>query len=54
MSENKRKDALPVLITRGVVLFPGHLTTIDAARTMSVNAINVAKEQYNDMIFNFF
>ena len=50
MSENKRKDALPVLITRGVVLFPGHLTTIDAARTMSVNAINVAKEQYNDMI----
>ena len=50
MSENKRKDALPVLITRGVVLFPGHLTTIDAARTMSVNAINIAKEQYNDMI----
>ena len=51
MSDNMPKDILPVLITRGVVLFPGHLSTVDAARPMSVAAIEASRDNYDGLIY---
>ncbi len=41
---------LPLLITRGIILFPGHTTTVDAARPISTKAIDEAKNATNDLI----
>lgn len=46
----KETYRLPLLITRGMVLFPNQSQSIEAGRTFSVNAIDVAKLDGNDLI----
>jgi ATP-dependent Lon protease len=41
---------LPLLITRGMVLFPNQIQSIEAGRPFSVGAIDVAKMDGNDLI----
>jgi ATP-dependent Lon protease len=41
---------LPLLITRGMVLFPNQTQSIEAGRAFSVNAIDIAKRDGNDLI----
>lgn len=41
---------LPLLITRGMVLFPNQVQSIEAGRPFSVGAIDVAKTDGNDLI----
>ncbi len=41
---------LPLLITRGMVLFPNQIQSIEAGRPFSVSAIDVAKMDGNDLI----
>jgi ATP-dependent Lon protease len=41
---------LPLLITRGMVLFPNQTQSIEAGRAFSVNAIDFAKRDGNDLI----
>jgi ATP-dependent Lon protease len=41
---------LPLLITRGMVLFPNQVQSIEAGRPFSVGAIEVAKADGNDLI----
>ena len=44
MSENKQVLTLPLLITRGLIVFPGNQKVIEAGRSFSVNAIHAAKQ----------
>jgi ATP-dependent Lon protease len=46
----KETYRLPLLITRGMVLFPNQSQSIEAGRPFSVNAIDVAKLDGNDLI----
>ena len=41
---------LPLLITRGMVLFPNQIQPIEAGRPFSVVAIDEAHRNYNDLI----
>ncbi len=41
---------LPLLITRGMVLFPNQIQAIEAGRPFSVTAIDEAHRNYNDLI----
>ena len=42
---------LPLLITRGLIVFPNASEEIDASRAFSVKAIEDAKEQTNSLLF---
>jgi len=42
---------LPLLITRGLILFPNASEAIDAMRPYSVRAIDASREKYNSLIF---
>ena len=42
---------LPLLITRGLIVFPGNQKVIEAGRTFSVNAITAAKQEADSLIF---
>ena len=44
-------NRLPLLITKGLVLFPESSRLIDAGRDFSINAVKAAKEQYNSLIY---
>ena len=46
----KETYKLPLLITRGMVLFPNQSQSIEAGRAFSVNAIDIAKLDGNDLI----
>ena len=51
MSENKQALTLPLLITRGLIVFPGNQKVIEAGRDFSIKAINAAKEEADSLIF---
>lgn len=51
MSENKQALTLPLLITRGLIVFPGNQKVIEAGRSFSVNAIEAAKLEADSLIF---
>lgn len=40
----------PVIATRGIVVFPGHTTTLDIGRKASVNAVNFSAVTYENQI----
>ncbi|MCQ2799519.1 MAG: endopeptidase La [Bacilli bacterium] len=42
---------LPLLITRGLVVFPNMTESIDAARSYSIKAIDLARQQSNSLLF---
>ncbi|MCX5774878.1 MAG: LON peptidase substrate-binding domain-containing protein, partial [Firmicutes bacterium] len=47
----KKEDvALPLLITRGLILFPNNPQTIEAARGFSVMAIEESKRAFDGLI----
>ena len=47
----KFNNQLPLLITRGLVLFPESSRLIDAGRNFSINAVKISKEQYDSLIY---
>ena len=49
MAENENLT-LPLLITRGLVLFPGCSTFIEAARSFTLNAVKQSKVSANSLI----
>lgn len=48
--ENEKVLRLPLLITRGLVLFPNNLLAIDAARPFSLKAIEVSKNECDSLL----
>ena len=50
MADNKSSVTLPLLITKGLILFPGNARLIDAGRDFSINAIKVAKSKTDSLI----
>ena len=51
MPNKPQKLTLPLLITRGAIVFPGTQTTIDAGRDFSMGAIDAGKNQTDSLIF---
>ncbi len=53
-NKKTKKDSeiskLPILATRYLVVFPGTRTVIDVARDRSLNAINAAKKEGNEIV----
>ena len=41
---------LPVICTRGMLVFPGHELSLDVGRTFSLNAIDLAVSQHDSNI----
>ena len=51
MAENKPSSlTLPLLITKGLILFPGNTRLIDARREFSLNAIKISKSKTDSLI----
>ena len=50
MAESPSTLTLPLLITKGLILFPKNQKLIDAGRDFSINAIKVAKEKSDSLI----
>ena len=51
MAENKPSSlTLPLLITKGLILFPGNTRLIDAGREFSLNAIKISKGKTDSLI----
>ena len=44
MSENRQTLTLPLLITRGLIVFPGNQKVIEAGRSFSMKAIQAANK----------
>ena len=42
---------LPVVATRGIIVFPGQDVMIEVGRTKSVNAVNEAGQSYDSMVW---
>ena len=51
MPNKPQKLTLPLLITRGAIIFPGTQSTIDAGRDFSMGAIDAGKNQTDSLIF---
>jgi ATP-dependent Lon protease len=51
MAENNQALTLPLLITRGLVMFPGNQQIIEAGRDFSINAVKLAHSQSDSLIF---
>lgn len=51
MPNAPQKLTLPLLITRGAIVFPGTQSSIDAGRSFSMNAIDSGKNQTDSLIF---
>ncbi len=49
--DNSENLTLPLLVTKGLIIFPNMSEEIDAARSFSVKAIDDAKEQTNSLLF---
>ena len=41
----------PVICTRGVIIFPNQDVVIDVGRTLSVNALNKARNDYDSLVW---
>ena len=50
MAENPSTLTLPLLITKGLILFPKNQKLIDAGRDFSINAIKISKEKSDSLI----
>ena len=50
MADNPSTLTLPLLITKGLILFPKNQKLIDAGRDFSINAIKVSKEKADSLI----
>ena len=51
MAENKPSSlTLPLLVTKGLILFPGNSRLIDAGREFSLNAIKISKNKTDSLI----
>ena len=50
MVDKNEQITLPILVTRGLVLFPNNPTTIEAARPFSMKAIDASKKEANSLI----
>ena len=50
MAENPSSLTLPLLITKGMILFPKNQKLIDAGRDFSINAIKISKEKSDSLI----
>ena len=50
MANNPSSLTLPLLITKGMILFPKNQKLIDAGRDFSINAIKVSKEKADSLI----
>lgn len=42
---------IPVICTRGIIVFPGQDVMIEVGRQKSVNAINIASDEYDGQVF---
>lgn len=51
MADKSQALTLPLLITRGLVMFPGNQQVIDAGRDFSVNAVRLAHHEADSLIF---
>lgn len=51
MADKKQTLTLPLLIARALVVFPGSQQLIDAGRSISVNAVNAAKNESDSLLF---
>ena len=51
MPNKPQKLTLPLLITRGAIIFPGTQSVIDAGRDFSMGAIDAGKNQTDSLIF---
>ena len=51
MPNKPQKLTLPLLITRGAIIFPGTQSSIDAGRDFSMGAIDAGKNQTDSLIF---
>mgnify|MGYP002515379897 CR=1 FL=1 len=51
MPNNENKLTLPLLITRGLLVFPSTSESIGVGRAFSVQAVDEAKKTYNSLIF---
>ena len=47
----KEKQRLPLLITRGLVVFPSMTESIEAARDFSLNAVDAARKETNSLFY---
>ena len=50
MAEKKSSVTLPLLITKGLVLFPSNTRLIDTGRDFSINSIKVSREKTDSLI----
>ena len=51
MPNKPQKLTLPLLITRGAIVFPGTQNSLDAGREFSVNCIDAGRNQTDSLIF---
>lgn len=51
MAEKPQVLTLPLLITRGLVIFPGNSQIIEAGRPFSINSVNAARNQADSLLF---
>ena len=51
MRNKKQTLTLPLLITRGLIVYPGNQKVIEAGRIFSMNAINASKNEADNLIF---
>ena len=51
MPNKPQKLTLPLLITRGAIVFPGTQSTIDAGRDFSMGAVDAGKNQTDSLLF---
>ena len=42
---------LPVICTRGMLVFPGHELSLDVGRTFSLNAMDLSVSQHDSITF---
>ena len=42
---------VPVVATRGIILFPGLDSMIEVGRTKSINAVNTSSQSYDSMVW---
>ncbi len=50
MSENTHVR-VPLVCTRGVIVFPGQDVMVEVGRNISINAVNESSEKYDSMVF---
>lgn len=50
MADLKNTMRLPLICTRGIVSFPGNDTTIDIGREKSINAVNLAQNNFDEFV----